>query len=369
MTDDAGTATAHATVQGGDVVELRLPADGAYLSVLRTATAGLAARLDFTLDEIEDLRIAVDEACALLLPDAEPGRPLTCRVRADRRTLAVDRDGARAGPAGCRGATPSPGPCSPRWPATSTPPWCRRHGIGDPAQARRAGMSAGSIATAGDDSTRSRPGDRPRAVRPVRRAARGRPDPAAGARPAGRDAPAAGRIPGPPVRRPRRAARRPRPGRHDRADQGGRPVRHRARRRVLDVRDADGRRRDQAALPRQGLGGPGAAPAAGAAAVAVLGHRGALPEPGPLPHGRRARRAPEIGEEEVLEGLESANAYTAVSLDASDRRRGGPRSRTRSAPRTLSLEGVEYRESLKPLLDSLPRPGAADPACCGSSAT
>ncbi|MGW4973630.1 hypothetical protein ACWEP3_27550, partial [Streptomyces albidoflavus] len=31
------------------------------------ATAGLAARLDFTLDEIEDLRIAVDEACAILL--------------------------------------------------------------------------------------------------------------------------------------------------------------------------------------------------------------------------------------------------------------------------------------------------------------
>jgi serine/threonine-protein kinase RsbW len=66
--DDAGTTTADATARG-DVVELRLPADGAYLSVLRTATAGLAARLDFTLDEIEDLRIAVDEACALLLPD------------------------------------------------------------------------------------------------------------------------------------------------------------------------------------------------------------------------------------------------------------------------------------------------------------
>ena len=45
-----------------DFVEVRLPAAGAYLSVLRTATAGLAARLDFTLDEIEDLRIAVDEA-------------------------------------------------------------------------------------------------------------------------------------------------------------------------------------------------------------------------------------------------------------------------------------------------------------------
>lgn len=61
-----------------DFVEVRLPAAGAYLSVLRTATAGLAARLDFTLDEIEDLRIAVDEACAILLQQARPGSVLDC---------------------------------------------------------------------------------------------------------------------------------------------------------------------------------------------------------------------------------------------------------------------------------------------------
>jgi len=61
-----------------DVVMVRLPAASAYLSVLRTATAGLAARLDFTLDEIEDLRIAVDEACAMLLAQALPGADLEC---------------------------------------------------------------------------------------------------------------------------------------------------------------------------------------------------------------------------------------------------------------------------------------------------
>lgn len=55
-----------------------MPAESAYLSVLRTATAGLAARLDFTLDEIEDLRIAVDEACAMLLAQAIPGTSLEC---------------------------------------------------------------------------------------------------------------------------------------------------------------------------------------------------------------------------------------------------------------------------------------------------
>jgi serine/threonine-protein kinase RsbW len=61
-----------------DHVMIKLPAEGAYLSVLRTATAGLAARLDFTLDEIEDLRIAVDEACAMLLAQADPDTSLEC---------------------------------------------------------------------------------------------------------------------------------------------------------------------------------------------------------------------------------------------------------------------------------------------------
>ena len=72
-----------------DVVVLRLPADGAYLSVLRTATAGLASRLDFTVDDIEDLRIAVDEACAMLLSHAVPGADLTCEFELHDGMLSV----------------------------------------------------------------------------------------------------------------------------------------------------------------------------------------------------------------------------------------------------------------------------------------
>ena len=59
-------------------VELRLPADGVYVSVVRTTTAGLAARLDFLIDDIEDLRIAVGEACAMVLPEAEADTDLVC---------------------------------------------------------------------------------------------------------------------------------------------------------------------------------------------------------------------------------------------------------------------------------------------------
>jgi serine/threonine-protein kinase RsbW len=73
-----------------DVVLLTVPADGGYLSVLRTATAGLAARLHFALDEIEDLRIAVDEACAMLLAVADRGADLECRFSVTDDALTVE---------------------------------------------------------------------------------------------------------------------------------------------------------------------------------------------------------------------------------------------------------------------------------------
>jgi len=60
-------------------VELRLPVDSAYVSVLRATTVSLAARLDFTIDDIEDLRIAVGEASAMVLPSATVGSDLVCR--------------------------------------------------------------------------------------------------------------------------------------------------------------------------------------------------------------------------------------------------------------------------------------------------
>ena len=73
-----------------DIVHLTVPADGGYLGVLRTATAGLAARLQFALDEIEDLRIAVDEACAMLLAIAARGAELDCRFAVTEDALTVE---------------------------------------------------------------------------------------------------------------------------------------------------------------------------------------------------------------------------------------------------------------------------------------
>jgi serine/threonine-protein kinase RsbW len=81
-------------------VELRLPADGVYVSVVRTTTAGLAARLDFLIDDIEDLRIAVGEACAMVLPEADADSQLVCSYFLAPGRLTVEVAVSASSPAG-----------------------------------------------------------------------------------------------------------------------------------------------------------------------------------------------------------------------------------------------------------------------------
>ena len=89
-------------------VHLEIPASGAYLSVARAAATGLAAQLQFTYEEIDDLRIAVDEACTQLL--ARRGSATTFawqiltaitdevseRAESDRLALSFRKVGGRA---------------------------------------------------------------------------------------------------------------------------------------------------------------------------------------------------------------------------------------------------------------------------------
>lgn len=92
------------------LIELRVPVDPASVSVVRTSVASLAARFDFTLDRLEDLRLATNEACALLLEMTGEGGPsLTAVVESpDGRALRVDL---------CRGGGSAqlPGPESFAW--------------------------------------------------------------------------------------------------------------------------------------------------------------------------------------------------------------------------------------------------------------
>jgi len=71
-------------------VELRLPAQSAFATIVRTTAAGLAARLDFTIDDIEDLRIAIGEATALVIPEADPGTDLVASFWFGRGSMTVE---------------------------------------------------------------------------------------------------------------------------------------------------------------------------------------------------------------------------------------------------------------------------------------
>ena len=58
-----------------DEVELVMPADPEFLRLARVTAMGLASRLSFTIDEIDDLRIAIDELVFGLI--GTKGRPGT----------------------------------------------------------------------------------------------------------------------------------------------------------------------------------------------------------------------------------------------------------------------------------------------------
>ena len=98
MSETSSLAPGGAATDEPAEVELRLPADSAYASVLRTLTAGLAARLDFTMDDIEDLRIAVSEATAMVLDEADPGADLDCRFQLSAGQLALTISTTAAAP-------------------------------------------------------------------------------------------------------------------------------------------------------------------------------------------------------------------------------------------------------------------------------
>jgi hypothetical protein len=77
----------------GEEVRLTMPATPQLLRVARLTAAGLAGRLGFSVDEIEDVKIAVDELCFALV--GSKGRPgsLTLTYRLGDRELELDGEG------------------------------------------------------------------------------------------------------------------------------------------------------------------------------------------------------------------------------------------------------------------------------------
>jgi serine/threonine-protein kinase RsbW len=70
----SGTSEEERTGKGSDVVELVFPVHSDLVVLARLSVATLASRAGFDVEEIEDLRLAVDELCILAIAGATRGR-------------------------------------------------------------------------------------------------------------------------------------------------------------------------------------------------------------------------------------------------------------------------------------------------------
>ena len=81
-------------------VELRIPAEPEWVGVARLAAAGIASRLDFSIEDLEDLKLAVAEACNCCIQNGGSGDlRIACELPGDRITIVVERAGALGRPA------------------------------------------------------------------------------------------------------------------------------------------------------------------------------------------------------------------------------------------------------------------------------
>ncbi|MEP7033306.1 MAG: ATP-binding protein [Actinomycetota bacterium] len=63
-----------------ETVSAQIPARGEFVHVLRSVAASAAARMNLSVDAIDDLRLSVDEACAELLKAVPSGSVLELSI-------------------------------------------------------------------------------------------------------------------------------------------------------------------------------------------------------------------------------------------------------------------------------------------------
>jgi hypothetical protein len=69
-------------------IEFRIPPDPAYVRIARLAAGDMGGRVGFSIDELDDARLAVDEMCAVLI--GARGAVIEIRMQARDRTLLVE---------------------------------------------------------------------------------------------------------------------------------------------------------------------------------------------------------------------------------------------------------------------------------------
>jgi serine/threonine-protein kinase RsbW len=80
-----------------EIVELRVPCRAEWVALVRLATAAVANRLQFSIEDIEDMKLAVAEACTAVIQHAGHGEfiEVTCEAMPGALHVRV-RDSGRA---------------------------------------------------------------------------------------------------------------------------------------------------------------------------------------------------------------------------------------------------------------------------------
>jgi len=86
------------------VVELRIPSKAEWVAVARLAVAAVANRLNFSIEDIEDVKLAVAEACTNCIQHAEGSAQIqiTCETGPEGLTVRVSDFGHGTRPEGIR---------------------------------------------------------------------------------------------------------------------------------------------------------------------------------------------------------------------------------------------------------------------------
>lgn len=82
------------------VVELRIPSKAEWVAVARLAVAAVANRLNFSIEDIEDVKLAVAEACTNCIQHANGSEQIeiTCETEPEGLTVRVRDHGHGARP-------------------------------------------------------------------------------------------------------------------------------------------------------------------------------------------------------------------------------------------------------------------------------
>lgn len=70
-------------------ITVEVPAHTINMSIVRTVAAAVAARVDLTVDQIEDVRLAIDESMAHLIKHSSDGAVVRCELSAHDSTFAA----------------------------------------------------------------------------------------------------------------------------------------------------------------------------------------------------------------------------------------------------------------------------------------